>query len=341
VSTDDTREIADLIDASCDVRINSFDRERIAANVAAHVAAAVAERDAEIERLRFESEQARLAAIHAEEYARHTDTLVGIIRDSQERLARPGQRLADVKEILHRLPHAARQEREDRQLRDRDNTPLATRIAERADLEAEILRLRTLIEEEIETPAEAERDEARAALGAVAALADEYAASPYVEYQGWRVDADLRERLAPVSGAVAKPDDDHTSDGRCKYPKTCETEGRHTAGAVEEAAPELLVLQVYLRGEWVTQVGYSWTPDDFAKAHDEAETSVFTARVIPVYAASTPVAKHEQEVAAEERELADLVTTLRRHTSMTGDGFDRTMQRLLEIAARTPGSDAR
>jgi len=195
--------------------------------LAAHVAAAVAGRDAEIERLRFESEQARLAVIHAEEYARHTDTLVGIIRDSQERLARPGQRLADVKEILHRLPHAARQEREDRQLRDRDNTPLATRIAERADLEAEILRLRTLIEEEIETPAEAERDEARAALGAVAALADlwERGGRVAVDASSRRIyakaGADLRAALAPVSGAVAKrhlittPHDGHGANETC------------------------------------------------------------------------------------------------------------------------------
>lgn len=35
---------------------------------------------------------------------------------------------------------------------------------------------------------------------------------------------------------------------------------------------------------------------------------------------------------AGAHELDDLVTTLRRHTSMTGAGFDRTVQRLLEVA---------
>lgn len=38
-------------------------------------------------------------------------------------------------------------------------------------------------------------------------------------------------------------------------------------------------------------------------------------------------------------ELDDLVLTLRRHTSMTGDGFDRTMQRLLEVASLVPADD--
>jgi len=35
-------------------------------------------------------------------------------------------------------------------------------------------------------------------------------------------------RTAVVAERDAEPDDDHTSDGRCKYPKTCEVEGRHS-----------------------------------------------------------------------------------------------------------------
>lgn len=49
----------------------------------------------------------------------------------------------------------------------------------------------------------------------------------------------------------------------------------------------------------------------------------------------TPTQIHQMLGAEPGRsELTDLVTTLRRHTSMTGDGFDRTMKRLLEVVGR-------
>lgn len=59
-----------------------------------------------------QAEQYRNYIASLERQVAHTDQLVGIIRDAQERLARPGPKLEPLREILQRLHAEARKARE-------------------------------------------------------------------------------------------------------------------------------------------------------------------------------------------------------------------------------------